>query len=184
MEVIEFPSVLIDLNTNSIVAEFQRFVKPLVHPQLSHFCTALTGITQQTVDAQGVSFAQALNAHSEWLKSFAPLDQIVFVTCGDWDLKTMLPGQCKVSAIAVPSHFASWCNLKFLFAKACNAKQPSKGMTAMLQHLGLPLVGRHHSGIDDCRNIAQILLKIITHHCAIKNTSTIAKDGKFKRLPL
>jgi len=30
------------------------------------------------------------------------------------------------------------------------------GMAGMLSSLGLTLEGRHHSGIDDCRNIARI----------------------------
>ena len=31
-----------------------------------------------------------------------------------------------------------------------------RGMTCMLDHFGLKLEGRHHSGIDDCRNIARV----------------------------
>ena len=31
----------------------------------------------------------------------------------------------------------------------------------MLQHLGLQLEGWHHSGIDDCRNILQILVSLV-----------------------
>lgn len=29
-------------------------------------------------------------------------------------------------------------------------------MPGMLTHLGLALEGRHHSGLDDCKNIARI----------------------------
>ena len=35
------------------------------------------------------------------------------------------------------------------------------GMVRMLNMLGLRLVGRHHSGIDDCRNIARIVQRMI-----------------------
>ncbi len=34
-------------------------------------------------------------------------------------------------------------------------------MAAMLTGLGLPLIGRHHSGIDDARNIAAILVRML-----------------------
>jgi inhibitor of KinA sporulation pathway (predicted exonuclease) len=34
-------------------------------------------------------------------------------------------------------------------------------MPGMLEYLQLPFIGRHHSGIDDTRNIANIMLKII-----------------------
>lgn len=33
-------------------------------------------------------------------------------------------------------------------------------MTAMLEALKLPLEGKHHSGIDDARNIAKIVLTL------------------------
>lgn len=35
------------------------------------------------------------------------------------------------------------------------------GMTSMLKHFQLKLEGRHHSGIDDCRNITKCLAKMI-----------------------
>ena len=30
----------------------------------------------------------------------------------------------------------------------------------MLEGLGLPMQGRHHSGLDDCRNIARVLIAL------------------------
>lgn len=35
-------------------------------------------------------------------------------------------------------------------------------MVGMLEYLGIKLEGRHHSGIDDTKNIAKILLRIIS----------------------
>ena len=34
-------------------------------------------------------------------------------------------------------------------------------MTDMLKHLNLPLIGKHHSGIDDTRNTAEIMYKML-----------------------
>ena len=34
-------------------------------------------------------------------------------------------------------------------------------MIQMLSSLQLPMIGKHHSGIDDTTNIAQILVKIV-----------------------
>lgn len=44
-EIIEFPMVVIDVKQRKIVAEFQTYVKPTIHPILTPFCTELTGIT-------------------------------------------------------------------------------------------------------------------------------------------
>jgi len=40
----------------------------------------------------------------------------------------------------------------------CNVQ----GMAGMLNVRGMELVGRHHSGIDDCKNIAQLLAELLT----------------------
>lgn len=42
-----------------------------------------------------------------------------------------------------------------LFAAALGKQAP--GMDGMLRTLGMPLVGHHYLGIDDNRNISQIL---------------------------
>lgn len=36
------------------------------------------------------------------------------------------------------------------------------GMTGMLERLGMEVKGRHHSGIDDSRNIARILRRVVS----------------------
>lgn len=45
-EIIEFPAVLVDTKTRTIIDHFQAYVKPTFNSQLSEFCTELTGITQ------------------------------------------------------------------------------------------------------------------------------------------
>jgi inhibitor of KinA sporulation pathway (predicted exonuclease) len=93
MEVIEFPSVLGRLEGSTLinVAEFQQYVRPVIVPELSQFCTELTGIRQEQVD-NATPFPDVYAAHYEWLKSHVgPSDSVIMVTCGGWDLKTMLP---------------------------------------------------------------------------------------------
>ena len=46
-------------------------------------------------------------------------------------------------------------------------------MTNMLDYLHIPLVGRHHSGIDDTRNIAKIMLKMIDQGHTFNNFKCI-----------
>jgi hypothetical protein len=40
-----------------------------------------------------------------------------FLTCGDWDLKTMLPSQCRHFNLAYPNYFKKWINVKKVFVK-------------------------------------------------------------------
>ena len=55
--------------------------------------------------------------------------------------------------------FGEWINIKSEFSNHYQTKM--RGMAGMLKYLRLELVGRHHSGIDDCRNISSIVLKML-----------------------
>merc|ERR1712096_462160 len=156
-EVIEFPIVLVDRSTGASVSEYRTFVRPVCHPHLTSFCKNLTGIKQSDVN-EAPEWRESLALMQGWLDAeLARLgfDGCIFVTCGDWDLKTMMPQQCKVAGCHVPERFQRWLNIKDLFRKATG--NPGKGMKDMLDALKLDLQGHHHSGLDDSRNIARIL---------------------------
>jgi len=162
-EIIEFPVVFVELGSRSIVHEFHTYVRPVAIPELTEFCTELTGIEQSTVDG-GILLEEALDglrqAMAEVLGEDPDPSSFVFVTCGDWDLKTMLPKEVKRKNLAssVPPEMEQWCNIKHVFSSVTGVR--ARGMSGMLDHLGLDLVGRHHSGIDDSRNIAALALKL------------------------
>eukprot|EP00759_Apiculatamorpha_spiralis_P041274 PhF_6_TR39876/c0_g1_i1/m.59287/K18418/ERI3, PINT1; ERI1 exoribonuclease 3 len=155
IEIIEFPTVIVDVSSMSIVAEFHEYVKPVHNPILTPFCTSLTGITQDTVD-QASPFPEVYKRFQAWMASLPEemTKDPLFVTCGDWDLKTMLPTQCTVSGVPIPAYLKSWCNVKKIYGNG-------RGMDSMLNGLGLPLVGRHHNGLDDARNIASICIELM-----------------------
>lgn len=46
MEIIEFPTIMYDLQVKKEVGRFHEYVRPVIRPQLTEFCTGLTGITQ------------------------------------------------------------------------------------------------------------------------------------------
>ena len=45
-EIIEFPAVLVNTVTKQIEDEFHSYVRPILNPVLTKFCTSLTGIQQ------------------------------------------------------------------------------------------------------------------------------------------
>lgn len=176
-EIIEFPAVMLSATSLEVVTEFHSYVRPLFHPTLTEFCTNLTGITQSTVDS-APEFSKVYHSFITFLKEFAESyssdhegqePNILFVSHGDWDLRTMLPSQCQTSGLKVPPILTRWMNVKVLYtnSSAGNGKKKGMGMGRMLADLGLELVGRHHSGIDDSRNIARILVELITNREAI-----------------
>jgi len=164
-EIIEFPTLLFNTKTRQVESVFHFYIKPDVHPKLSKFCTELTGITQETVD-KGISLQEALRRHDQWLAecgvipwhnalndSKSEAKTFLYLTCGDWDLKTGLPQQLKYHDQKVPSCFCAWINIKDAFFKKYNKK--AGGMKSLLRFFKLELEGKHHSGIDDCKNIAR-----------------------------
>lgn len=166
-EIIEFPTLMVNARTGQVENEFHFYIKPDVHPTLSSFCTELTGITQGMVDA-GISLNEVLVRHQEWLleSNTVPLSQakpgmskFLYVTCGDWDLLTCLPRQLQYHNKKPPAAFTQWINIKTAFKSFYGVK--AGGMTHMLALLEMELEGRHHSGIDDCRNIARICARML-----------------------
>uniref|UniRef100_A0A7S4QS23 Exonuclease domain-containing protein n=1 Tax=Alexandrium monilatum TaxID=311494 RepID=A0A7S4QS23_9DINO len=102
----------------------------------------------------------------------------VFVTCGDWDLKTMISEQCQLSGQHVPARFRRWVNIKNAFRRLTQSRSAAGSMPAMLGALGLELQGRHHCGLDDCRNIARILGELLRHGPVLESDLSFAQAGR------
>jgi len=176
-EIIEFPSVLVNARTLEIEGEFEAFVKPVYHPILRPFCTELTTITQEQVDS-AEPFNTVYQNHQKWIQGYG-LSLVntnkpcwSFVSCGDWDFISMFPTQLMASHIEeIPYCFTNWINIKKWFCEFTG--KPSMGMEGMLRYLKIPLTGTHHRGIDDCRNIAKILIHLCKNNVIISKTSLL-----------
>ena len=157
MEIIEFPVLKVNAQTFETESVFHSYVQPTIHTKLNPVCTEITGITQDMVTGQP-TLPEVLRMLDDWMRAEKLLDKDVktcFATCGDWDLKTGLPVQCKYQNIQYPDYLRKWINVKDSFRTIIGRK--GHGMKTMLEDLGLELDGRHHSGIDDSKNIAKIL---------------------------
>lgn len=156
-EIIEFPVLKVNAQTFETESEFHTYVQPTVYPKINPFITHLCGITQDMVDGKPV-LPDVLVQLDDWMKSQKLLDEGInfcFVTCGDWDLKTALPQNCGYLGLPYPDYLKRWINIKNWYQTTMG--RAGGGMGSMLHHLRLTLDGRHHSGIDDSRNIAKIL---------------------------
>ena len=49
-EIIEFPTLLVDVTSGNVESIFQHYVRPEINPILTEYCTDLTGIEQSQVD--------------------------------------------------------------------------------------------------------------------------------------
>jgi len=66
---------------------------------------------QETAD-NGKPFPEVLKLYNEWYEKEVGTEKSLVVTCGDWDLKTMLPSQCRLDKLKLPPHCFQWHNIK------------------------------------------------------------------------
>eukprot|EP00736_Rhodelphis_marinus_P011301 Rmarinus@m.25818 len=178
-EIIEWPVHVIDTHSDTLecVGEFHEYVQPTQVKTLNPFATELTGITQETVDRADslanvmVRFHRFMVENGLSTEEGDPVD-CVFVTCGDWDLRTCLPKQAIKDGFEYPTYLKRWINVKINFIEYFNFNKRT-GMPGMLSQLQLPLIGRHHSGIDDTRNIAEITRSLLRKGSVFRETGRV-----------
>jgi hypothetical protein len=93
---------------------------------------------------------------------------------GDWDFRAMLPAEQSFHCIDRLALFENWCNIKHAFKSFTGKKADS--MVRMLNVIGQELIGTHHSGIDDARNIASIAQWLYEQEYFFKITSDRSVD--------
>ena len=177
-EIIEFPIVALDTKTNEIMEDkiFHHYVKP-TETEMTPFITELTGITKDMV-AKGKPLEEVINLSLKFIKENFKEDEICFITCGDFDFRC-LAREAKFKKIDLPLVLRKYINIKEVFKCCFNFKEDKCSMTDMLGFLNLKLDGKHHSGIDDSKNIAKILQEILkTGFLLTKNFSKVIENKK------
>ena len=101
------------------------------------------------------------------------------MSCGDFDGRA-LKREAQAKKIWIPNYLKRWINIKKAFPMHLidegkrvpdftdpntiyNIGPKVRGMPEMLKLCGLKLEGRHHSGIDDSKNIARVALSLMTN---------------------
>jgi len=153
METIEIGAVELLSGQSAPAREFSRFIRPVAEPRLSDFCQRLTTIRQEDVDRADY-FRAVFPDFVGWI------GQEPFVLCswGRYD-QTQFRIDCERHGLAFPTAFEHHVNLKKEFARLRGVKVC--GMERALEHAGLALVGTHHRGIDDARNIARLTALVL-----------------------
>jgi inhibitor of KinA sporulation pathway (predicted exonuclease) len=149
MEIIEIGAVLVDAETLKPAREFQTFVRPVRHRQLTPFCMKLTSITQADVDA-APRFSQAIFALRDFLRGTSAL----FCSWGAYD-RGQFQRDARFHRMQLPLG-ERHLNLKEAFSRRLGEPR-EYGTGQALRRVGLTFQGTHHRAIDDARNIARLL---------------------------
>ena len=153
MEIIEIGAVCLIPGAPEPASEFGAFVRPIVSPILSEFCTLLTSIRQQDVEA-AESFDTVFPRFVEWIGE----EPFRLVSWGRYDLDQFRL-ECRRNRTAFPVSFKNHINLRKEFARA--RRIAPVGLKAALDLLEIPLVGTHHRGLDDAKSTACIAQRIL-----------------------
>ena len=106
------------------------------------------------VERDGISLREACQKLEERYQS----KKLTWASYGAYD-RTMLIEQCTRFGVAYPMS-RQHINVKVLFSDVYKLGK-SIGMPGALRMLSLPLEGTHHRGIDDAKNIAKILYRLM-----------------------
>ena len=151
-ETIEIGAVMVTAN-GDVTSEFNEFVRPIKKPILTDFCKELTSIKQSDVDNADY-FPAVWERFCNWIDNIN--SNAVFCSWGYYD-KNQFINDCKLYNL---SYDYVWFNrhisLKHQYVQITGNRKC--GMTRALRYLKIPLIGTHHRGIDDVRNIAKILV--------------------------
>lgn len=150
-EIIEIGAVtgLISADGYTPVAARQLYVRPVIHPVLTPFCTELTGITQRTV-SQASLLEDALAALQDFLQQQLPC---AWGSWGKFDARQFTQ-ETALKSLRNPLAELPHLNIKQLFARKRGHRV---GLAQALRLSGLDFEGRYHSGIDDTRNIGRLI---------------------------
>lgn len=101
--------------------------------------------------------------------------KFAFVCCGNWDVSTQIPKQCKISGLQVPRYMNEWINIKDVFNRVYLSRTKVSGMKGMLRRMGMldeagNVEGVHHLGMHDTENITRILLRLIEEGVSVDIT--------------
>lgn len=143
-EIIEFAAVKVN-EKGELIDEFVEFIKPVINPKISKYCTDLTTITQEQVD-KACEFPEVYKRFLEWKG-----DIELWGSWGRYDYK-QLRFDCALHGI--PFNMKKHINLKQVYSDLFKFKRCGLGIAIKQQDLEFE--GTPHRGIDDCRNIYKI----------------------------
>ncbi|WP_247538946.1 3'-5' exonuclease [Ralstonia pseudosolanacearum] len=151
IETIEIGGVWVAAGGN-VLDVFQAFVRPVVNPVLTPFCSTLTGIRQADVDG-----APTFNAVAESLRAFVARHRqpgSMWTSWGAFD-RNQLEKDSERHGITPPIDLPH-VNAKRVFAKTRRIGK-EVGMAKACELVGLQPKGTHHRALDDALNVATLL---------------------------
>ena len=136
--------------------KFSQFVKPVIHPLLSKFCTQLTSIRQKDVDA-AKTFPVVIDAFEAWVEPNE--EPFKLISWGELD-QQLIEADCLANKVDFNWMKGKFVDLKEMYRKLKN-KNAAPGFATALLMEKLEFVGTPHRAIYDAANLISIYTKYI-----------------------
>jgi inhibitor of KinA sporulation pathway (predicted exonuclease) len=151
-EIIQFGYVIIDMHKREIVEKDSWLVKP-TKSEISEFCTKLTGISQEMIEKNGITF--------EKLRKILSKKGWKYIPCTSWGYGDIIQFRehCEKRNLESPLSRSFYC-CKTLFG-TWTGRSKGWGVKRALERLGLEFEGEQHDAMWDAYNTARILLNSI-----------------------
>lgn len=153
-ETIEIGAVKLD-EFGQEIDTYNEFIKPIIHPNLSAFCSELTSIDQKDVDS-ALTFEKVIDRYIDWINP----EEHPYLLCswGDFDKKQLLR-DCQYHDIDT-EWLEPYINLKRQYQEIQRLPK-ARGLKSTVIKEGFEFEGVHHRGIYDAINLAQIFVKYL-----------------------
>lgn len=153
-ETIEIGAVEVD-RFGRVQSQFSRLIKPVIHPQLSHFCRKLTQIDQADLN-RARDFTRVIREFKRWIG--VDHDEYLLASWGDFD-RVQLMADCEVHRLEdfwLDEHI----DLKKQYQQIRSLPK-KRGLKSAVKHEGFTWEGEQHRALVDAQNTAKVFCGLI-----------------------
>ncbi|MFE0178760.1 3'-5' exonuclease [Streptomyces sp. NPDC059002] len=149
----------------TVIEEYETLVRPVANPQLSPYFTELTGITQESVDQNGIPPAQALSEFLGFCQGQTVLsygnDMVVLGENLGW-------ARARGEELKHSMLDAAFINIRpWVNTVAPTTATANVGRLWDMLDLPKPVAGQEHSALFDCYSFATALAHLSAHGAAL-----------------
>jgi inhibitor of KinA sporulation pathway (predicted exonuclease) len=161
VEIIEVGAVKVNEQLE-VVSEFCAFVRPMMHPVISKFCTSLTSIRQSDVDGAFL-FDEVMEDYEDWMG--VGKQEVIPMSWGEFDKRQLLT-DAQLHDVGL-----DWLEAHVCFQKHYGKWKEAKnqvGLKNALESESISWSGTEHRAIDDARNMAELFCKVAAQIPSLK----------------
>lgn len=151
-ETIEIGAFKVD-RYGDVQSYFNRFIQPILHPQLSLYCKQLTQIDQVDIN-RAASFPEVIEDFCDWIGIYD--EEYLLASWGGFDQR-QLQRDCALHRYE-EEWLEPYIDLKRQYAEVRGLNK-SKGLKNVVEKEGFEFTGQHHRAIHDADNLVKVFQK-------------------------